>query len=218
MLRLPAVDEGNTAADCKQVYQPGAAADWAGAWQGVLFDLIAALPPAVTSQVAAVAFDGTSSTSLLVDAATGRVLAAPKLYDEAQGPEAVQAAKVGLEGGQGRALQAALGVGRFTVLQVAMLLVHLMKDICVQDLCCMQLPTSQVPTLCVCLLCLQAIAPASHTATAATSTLCKVLTWHLGHTWQDAAAAGATPRLMHQADWLAYLLHGEWGQMEPQQA
>jgi hypothetical protein len=55
---------------------------------------------------------------------------------------------------------------------------------------------------------LQAIAPASHTASAATSTLCKVLTWHLAHTWQDAAAAGATPRLMHQADWLAYLLHG----------
>lgn len=56
--------------------------------------------------------------------------------------------------------------------------------------------------------CCQAIAPASHTATASTSTLCKVLTWHLGHTWQDAAAAGAQPRLMHQADWLAYLLHG----------
>ena len=51
----------------------------------------------MTSQVAAVAFDGTSSTSLLVDSTTGRVLAAPKLYDEAQGPEAVQAAKVGRE-------------------------------------------------------------------------------------------------------------------------
>ena len=86
----------------------------------------------------------------------------------------------------------------------------------------MQLPTSRVPNSCapcVCLLtCLQAIAPASHTATAATSTLCKVLTWHLDHTWQDAAAAGATPRLMHQADWLAYLLHGEWGQLRPLQA
>ena len=61
----------------------------------VLFDLIAALPPAITQQVQAVAFDGTSSTALLVDAASGRVLAAPKLYDEAQGPAAVQAAKVG---------------------------------------------------------------------------------------------------------------------------
>jgi hypothetical protein len=67
------------------------------------------------------------------------------------------------------------------------------------------------PPLCLCTpppRCLQAIAPASHTASAATSTLCKVLAWHLAQTWQGAAAAGATPRLMHQADWLAYLLHG----------
>jgi sugar (pentulose or hexulose) kinase len=86
--------DGNTAADCKQLYQPTASADWAAAWQQVLFSLIAALPIAVTSQVQAVAVDGTSSTSMLVDSTTGRVLAAPKLYDEAQGPEAVQAAKV----------------------------------------------------------------------------------------------------------------------------
>lgn len=64
-----------------------------------------------------------------------------------------------------------------------------------------------VGTTCMCL-CVQAIAPATHTATASTSTLCKVLTWHLAHTWQDTAAAGAQPCLMHQADWLAYLLHG----------
>lgn len=61
----------------------------------MLFELIAALPSAVVSQVQSVAFDGTSSTALLLDAATGRVLTAPKLYDEAQGPEAVAAAKVG---------------------------------------------------------------------------------------------------------------------------
>lgn len=89
-----AADDGNTAADCKQLYQPSAAADWAAAWQQVLFELIAALPASVTSQVHAVAFDGTSSTALLVDGATGRVLCAPKLYDEAQGPAAVAAAKV----------------------------------------------------------------------------------------------------------------------------
>lgn len=60
----------------------------------VLFKLIAALPATVASQVQAVAFDGTSSTALLVDASTGRVLAPPKLYDEGQGSEAMQAAKV----------------------------------------------------------------------------------------------------------------------------
>jgi len=60
----------------------------------VLFELIAALPATVTSQVQAIAFDGTSSTALLVDATTGQVLAPPKLYDEGQGSDAVQAAKV----------------------------------------------------------------------------------------------------------------------------
>lgn len=54
----------------------------------------------------------------------------------------------------------------------------------------------------------QDMAPAAHTATASTSTLCKLLTWHMDGTWQQAAVAGAQPRLLHQADWLASLLHG----------
>ncbi len=57
----------------------------------------------------------------------------------------------------------------------------------------------------------QAIAPPAHTAVASTSTLCKLLTWHLAGTWQSAAAAGAAPALLHQADWLASLLHGRRG-------
>jgi sugar (pentulose or hexulose) kinase len=60
----------------------------------VLFELVAALPQDVVSDVGAVAFDGTSATAMLVDAATGQQLAAPKLYNEAQGAEAVAAAKV----------------------------------------------------------------------------------------------------------------------------
>jgi sugar (pentulose or hexulose) kinase len=60
----------------------------------VLFQLLASLPAGVRRQVRALAIDGTSSTSLLVDAASGRLLAPAKLYDEAQAPEAVQAAKV----------------------------------------------------------------------------------------------------------------------------
>lgn len=55
------------------------------------------------------------------------------------------------------------------------------------------------------------MAPPAHTATAATSTLCKLLTWHLDGTWQAAAAGGARPLLLHQADWLASLLHGQRG-------
>eukprot|EP00878_Enallax_costatus_P034508 GHUV01038266.1.p1 GENE.GHUV01038266.1~~GHUV01038266.1.p1 ORF type:complete len:414 (+),score=132.25 GHUV01038266.1:205-1446(+) len=112
----------------------------------VLFELISALPPSVVAHTSSVAIDGTSATALLVDADTGGVLAPAKLYNEAQGPEAVAAAKV--------------------------------------------------------------VAPPAHTATASTSTLCKGITWHQQGIWQQAAAAGAAPCLMHQADWLAYLLHG----------
>jgi hypothetical protein len=43
---------------------------------------------------AAVAFDGTSATALLLDRVSGRHLAAPKLYNEAQQPAAVAAAQV----------------------------------------------------------------------------------------------------------------------------
>ncbi|GIL90925.1 hypothetical protein Vretimale_17123 [Volvox reticuliferus] len=79
----------------------------------------------------------------------------------------------------------------------------------------------------------QAIAPPAHTATAATSTLCKLLTWWDctgdGGKWRRVASerglampgpsSGATvtatalppPLLLHQADWLAALLHGEYG-------
>ncbi len=52
------------------------------------------------------------------------------------------------------------------------------------------------------------MAPSSHTATASTSTLCKLLTWDQQGVWQAAAGRGSDPGLLHQADWLASLLHG----------
>ncbi|EFJ40231.1 hypothetical protein VOLCADRAFT_40978, partial [Volvox carteri f. nagariensis] len=52
----------------------------------------------------------------------------------------------------------------------------------------------------------KALAPPAHTATAPTSTLCKILGW-----WLGAAAAAPPPLLLHQADWLAALLHGMYG-------
>ncbi|GLC37560.1 hypothetical protein PLESTB_001760900 [Pleodorina starrii] len=86
----------------------------------------------------------------------------------------------------------------------------------------------------------KAMAPPAHTATAPTSTLCKLLTWWYGTDdgaaaggggggWRrvaaerglatpgpggGAAAAGSaapSPLLLHQADWLAALLHGVYG-------
>ncbi len=55
------------------------------------------------------------------------------------------------------------------------------------------------------------MAPPEHTATASTSTLCKLLAWDEEGRWQQAAAEGRSPIISHQADWLASLLHGNQG-------
>ncbi|MEG4496332.1 FGGY-family carbohydrate kinase [Microcoleus sp. F10-C6] len=53
---------------------------------------------------------------------------------------------------------------------------------------------------------LRAIAPANHTVLSATSSLAKLL-W-----WQEGGHGGTAPTLfLHQADWLAFLLHGKLG-------
>ncbi|GBF88954.1 xylulose kinase [Raphidocelis subcapitata] len=142
-------DAGAIVAEARSGYGEGADRDWAGAWERVLFDLLSSLPAPARARAASLAIDGTSATALLVDARSGEVLAPPKLYNEAQGPEAVAAAK--------------------------------------------------------------AIAPPAHTAVAATSTLCKLLTWRAAGAWSAAERAGGAPALLHQADWLAGLLHGRAG-------
>ncbi|KAI8470518.1 MAG: hypothetical protein J3K34DRAFT_377126, partial [Monoraphidium minutum] len=137
---------GEVVAEARSGYGDGAEADWAAAWERVLFDLVASLPEAPRRRVASLAIDGTSATAMLLDAASGAPLARPKLYNEAQGPEAVAAAK--------------------------------------------------------------AIAPPSHTAVASTSTLCKLLTWHHAGATAHRGGGGGGAALLHQADWLASLLHG----------
>jgi D-ribulokinase len=57
----------------------------------------------------------------------------------------------------------------------------------------------------------KSIAPKDHTTVAATSTLCKLLTWSEAGIWQAARAAGGCPVILHQADWLGFLLHGQCG-------
>lgn len=146
--RATVIDEdGGVQADVRQLYGADAAKDWTGAWSSALLQLMKAVPEEVRSKVTALAFDGTSGTALLVDKASGRVLAAPRMYNEAQAPEAVQAAG--------------------------------------------------------------ALAPPAHTATAASSPLCKLLAWHQEGVWQAALRAGAVPGLLHHADWLASLMHGQ---------
>ena len=177
-------------AEAKSAYADDAAADWAAEWERALFSLLSSLPAEARARVASLAIDGTSATAMLVDANSGRALAPPKLYNEAQGAEAVAAAKVrrvlmvGGRGGRGKRRQP---WPRFPNVAPLMLM-------------------NKPPPLKK-----QAIAPPAHTAAAPTSTLCKLLTWHLAGTWQAAAAAGAAPALLHQADWLAALLHGRRG-------
>lgn len=107
------------------------------AWRAALFRLFDELPAEQRARVSSVAIDGTSSTTLLIDGDTGRCLAPPKMYNEAQGAAAVARAK--------------------------------------------------------------AMAPPDHTATAPTSTLCKVLEWDEAGAWQAAAATGVEPAIVHQA-------------------
>jgi D-ribulokinase len=52
----------------------------------------------------------------------------------------------------------------------------------------------------------RAIAPAHHTVISATSSLAKLLWW-----MRETKASGASGYFLHQADWLAFLLHGRLG-------
>uniref|UniRef100_A0A452XST0 Uncharacterized protein n=1 Tax=Aegilops tauschii subsp. strangulata TaxID=200361 RepID=A0A452XST0_AEGTS len=52
------------------------------------------------------------------------------------------------------------------------------------------------------------IAPANHTVCSGSSTLCKLVSW-----WNKNCSNGSNDSaiLMHQSDWLLWLLHGEYG-------
>jgi hypothetical protein len=57
----------------------------------------------------------------------------------------------------------------------------------------------------------ESIAPANHTVCSASSTLCKLVSWW--NTTAGGGGSGAAPAavLMHQSDWLLWLLHGRLG-------
>lgn len=53
----------------------------------------------------------------------------------------------------------------------------------------------------------ESIAPPNHTVCSASSTLCKLVAW-----WNTTGGgAGEAAVLMHQSDWLLWLLHGQYG-------
>lgn len=54
----------------------------------------------------------------------------------------------------------------------------------------------------------ESIAPANHTVCSGSSTLCKLVSW-----WNSEGSSGGADSavLMHQSDWLLWLLHGQYG-------
>ena len=77
---------GHLVADARVAYT---SSDWAVAWRDAALALVAALPVDAVARVAAVAVAGTSASVLLVDGATGNVLAPARLYNDAASEEAV---------------------------------------------------------------------------------------------------------------------------------
>ena len=63
-------------------------------WRAALHAVLGKLPESLKAHIQTVAVDGTSSTALLVDGRTGRMLAPPKMYFESQSAEAVEAVRV----------------------------------------------------------------------------------------------------------------------------
>lgn len=52
----------------------------------------------------------------------------------------------------------------------------------------------------------KSIAPPNHTVCSGSSTLCKLLSW-----WNHVDSNKKSALLLHQADWLLWLLHGKLG-------
>lgn len=52
----------------------------------------------------------------------------------------------------------------------------------------------------------KSIAPENHTVCSGSSTLCKLVSW-----WNSSDTDKGSVVLMHQADWLLWLLHGKLG-------
>mmetsp|Transcript_4550 Transcript_4550/g.8285 ORF Transcript_4550/g.8285 Transcript_4550/m.8285 type:complete len:267 (-) Transcript_4550:808-1608(-) len=143
--RACAVDgDGSVVAQSRRDYD--SCRDWGATWEDALWGLIAELPAEVAAAVRAVAVDGTSATTMLIDEVDGALLAPAKLYDEAQDATVTAIVK--------------------------------------------------------------AMAPPQHTTTAPTSALCKVVAWQHEGLLQRLQEEGRKPRVLHQADWIAYKLHG----------
>eukprot|EP00854_Cymbomonas_tetramitiformis_P010575 gene10575-12511_t len=75
-------DDGAIVAEARQVYGDCAPEDRPEAWKRALEGLFVELPEEVRSTIKSIAIDGTSSTAMLVEKGTGRILAAPLMYND----------------------------------------------------------------------------------------------------------------------------------------
>ena len=91
LIARPAAEDGQLVAETKQPY---AYTPDGSSWRAAMLAVLAKLPQQVKAHIQTVAVDGTSSTALLVDGRTGRMLAPPKMYFESQSAEAVEAVRV----------------------------------------------------------------------------------------------------------------------------
>jgi sugar (pentulose or hexulose) kinase len=117
-------------------------------WQTALWALLAAIPPSIASNLAAIAINGTSSTVMFCDA-QGIPLSAPLLYNDDRGKEVLDTVR--------------------------------------------------------------AIAPNQPVVGSATSSFAKLLWWEQTIRPTVSRLKGVPIYLLHQADWLGFLLHGKIG-------
>ena len=87
--------QGSVLSSSKASYTSTLPDHLATTWQSALFQLLQDIPSDVKQRAKTLAIDGTSSTTLLIDAATGGPLPAtpPKMYNDAQHPEIVEFVK-----------------------------------------------------------------------------------------------------------------------------
>ena len=187
-------------------------------------------------QIASLAIDGTSSTALLVDSSSGALLANPKMYNEAQSPEATAAAaQLAPEGHTASSSTSTLA--KLLSWQLSSLLQQARP--CTSKPRCLGQPSEvlDVPFGCFARLrssvaatpyvdfrnAVQVLTRQTHSAVGRSGTLKLHAT--LDNAWAQPAQmrrsafsascaaaqaldAGRSPQLLHQADWLAWLLHG----------
>jgi sugar (pentulose or hexulose) kinase len=157
---------------------------WVEAWRGALWALLDKLPRTVAAQITAVSVDGTSGTVLIVDAVTGEPLCAPMLYNEKRADAMPAVEAMAPEGHTVRSATSALCKLHSWWVSNGSNSSSSGDSSLASD---RQLGTTQ---------------PITGVALDGDRQL---------STTQPTSGSGVGARLLHHADWVAFLLHGEMG-------